>query len=126
MATLATDLSARLWSGGTCTRWIAIRGFANSSSVPPLPSFSQRDTLRTHQSPSEWQHSLPACLLALTGRDFHPLDFIKQFHLLHFWFLRFHTSPSAIASSRIPAKTLAADLGGTLERTTGMGRGALV
>ncbi len=29
-------------------------------------------------------------------------------------------------SSRIPAKTLAADLGGTLERTTGMGRGALV
>src|SRR5438874_12941453 len=54
-------------------------------------------TLRTHQSPGEWQHSLPACLLALTGRDSHPLDFIKQFHLLHFWFLRLHTSPSAIA-----------------------------
>jgi hypothetical protein len=32
----------------------------------------------------EWQHSLPACSLALAGRDLHPLDFIKQFHLLHF------------------------------------------
>jgi len=38
-------------------------------------------TLRTHQSPGEWQHSLPACSLALTGRDFHPLDSIEWFHL---------------------------------------------
>src|SRR6266446_3115942 len=36
-------------------------------------------TLRTHQSPGEWQHSLPACSLALAGRDFHPLDFFKWF-----------------------------------------------
>ena len=38
-------------------------------------------TLRTHQTPGEWQHSLPACSLALTGRDFHPLDFIEWFQL---------------------------------------------
>src|SRR5260370_13639542 len=36
-------------------------------------------TLRTHQSPGEWQHSLPACSLALARRDFHPLDFFKWF-----------------------------------------------
>src|SRR5260370_19432466 len=36
-------------------------------------------TLRTHQSPGEWQHSLPACSLALAARDFHPLDFFKWF-----------------------------------------------
>src|ERR1700730_8709735 len=43
MATLASDLSARLWPGGTYTRWIPSRSFTVSSSVPPLPSFSQRD-----------------------------------------------------------------------------------
>jgi hypothetical protein len=52
-------------------------------------------TLRTHQSPGEWQHSLPACSLALAVRDSHPLDFIKWFPLLHCWFLHFHASPSA-------------------------------
>src|SRR5215831_13303279 len=44
MARLTTDLSARLWSGGICTRWMTIRGFADLS-VPPLPSFSERDAL---------------------------------------------------------------------------------
>ena len=53
-------------------------------------------TLRTHQSPGEWQHSLPACSLALAGRVLHPLDFIKWFHLLHYWFLLFHAFPSAM------------------------------
>ena len=53
-------------------------------------------TLRTHQSPGEWQHSLPACSLALAVRDSHPLDFFKWFPLLHFWFLHFHAFPSAI------------------------------
>src|SRR6202166_5117059 len=43
-------------------------------------------TLRTHQSPDEWQHSLPACLLALAARDFHPLDSIEKFPLLHLGF----------------------------------------
>src|SRR5215813_5944552 len=86
---------------------MTIRGFTNSSLVPPLPSFPERDgaessrpasllsTLRTHQSPGEWQDSLPACSLALTGRDLHPLDFIRWFPLLHFWFLHFHAYPSA-------------------------------
>jgi hypothetical protein len=32
-----------LWPRGTCTRWIPSRGFTVSSSVSPLPSFSQRD-----------------------------------------------------------------------------------
>src|ERR1700681_367385 len=32
-----------LWPCGTCTRWIPSRGFTVSSSVPPLPSFPQRD-----------------------------------------------------------------------------------
>ena len=41
-------------------------------------------TLRTHRSPGEWQHSLPACSLALAGRDLHPLDSIKKFHRLIF------------------------------------------
>jgi hypothetical protein len=41
-------------------------------------------TLRTHQSPGEWQHSLSACMLALAVRGFHPLDSIKGFHRLIF------------------------------------------
>ncbi len=48
----------------------------------------------THQSPGEWQHSLPACSLALTGRDLHPLDINKWFPLFHFWFLHFHAFPA--------------------------------
>ena len=32
-----------LWRCGTCTRWIPSSGFTVSSSVPPLPSFPQRD-----------------------------------------------------------------------------------
>ena len=32
-----------LWPGRTYTRWIPFRGFTVSSSVPPLPRFSQRD-----------------------------------------------------------------------------------
>ena len=39
-------------------------------------------TLRTHWSPGEWQHSLPACLLDSDRRDLHPLDSIKKFHRL--------------------------------------------
>src|ERR1700752_4122806 len=32
-----------LWPCGTRTRWTPSRGFTVSSSVPPLPRFSQRD-----------------------------------------------------------------------------------
>ena len=56
-------------------------------------------TLRTHQSPGEWQHSLPACSLALAGRDSHPLDFIK-------WFPYFITGSST--STLIPARSVGA------------------
>jgi len=52
-------------------------------------------TLRTHQSPGEWQHSLPACMLALAVRDLHPLDSIKRFHRL-----LFGSSPSTLFPAR--------------------------
>ena len=62
--------------------------------VPSRPA-SLLCTLRTHQSPDDWQHSLAARSLALAVRDLHPLDFIKWFPLLHYWFLHFHAFPSA-------------------------------
>src|SRR5260370_37737163 len=62
-------------------------------------------TLRTHQSPGEWQHSLLACSLALARRDFHPLDFFKWFPLRHFWFLHLHAFPSAIGACRNEVRT---------------------
>ena len=76
-------------------------GIATSTDFGAEPSrpASLLCTLRTHQSPDEWQHSLPACSLALTGRDLHPLDFSKWFPLLHCWFLHFHAFPSAIGVS---------------------------
>src|SRR5579864_5793500 len=63
MATLATDLSARLWSGGTCTRWTVIRGFAKSTHLKVLLlQVSQREASRTRL----WLASGQAC------RDRHP------------------------------------------------------
>ncbi len=56
MARLTTDLSARLWSDGICTRWMTIRGFAyftNSSSSSKL--------FRT-RSRRYFCESFPACL----------------------------------------------------------------
>jgi hypothetical protein len=41
-----------LWPCGTCTRWTPSRGFTVSSSVPPLPSFSQRDNNAGSLDPS--------------------------------------------------------------------------
>src|SRR5580700_4882097 len=61
---------------------------------PSRPA-SLLSTLRTHQSPGEWQDSLPACSLAFAGRDSHPLDFIEWFPLFHFWFPHSHAYPSA-------------------------------
>ena len=52
-------------------------------------------TLRTHRSPGEWQHVLPACWLALAGRDSHPLDSTKRFHWL-ISALLFQAFPNAI------------------------------
>jgi hypothetical protein len=59
---------------------IATRDFGAESSRPA----SLLCTLRTHQLPGEWQHSLPACSLALAGQDFHPLDSVERFHQLKF------------------------------------------
>ena len=58
-------------------------------------------TLRTHQSPGEWQHSLSACVLALAVRDSHPLDSIKGFSPSHLRFLPFHAFPSSITMSAL-------------------------
>jgi hypothetical protein len=69
MARLATDLSARLWSGGSCTRWVTLRGFTNSSSVSspskllrtrdtPIPNWSQR-----------WSPSLASSVAAPSGQE---------------------------------------------------------
>jgi len=55
-------------------------------------------TLRIHQSPGEWQHSLSACVLALAVRDLHPLDSIKGFSPSHLRLLPFHAYPSAITT----------------------------
>src|SRR5258707_9084812 len=76
----------------TASAYAILTDFGAESSRPA----SLLCTLLTHQSPGEWQHSLPACSLALTGRDFHPLDFFKWFPLRHFWFLHLHAFPSAI------------------------------
>jgi hypothetical protein len=35
---------------GICTRWIPLSGFTYSASVPPLPSFPQRDKVLLHTS----------------------------------------------------------------------------
>src|SRR6266566_4434141 len=72
------------------TNSVGIATIKDFGAEPSRPA-SLLSTLRTHQSPGEWQDSLPACSLALAVRDLHPLDFIKRFHLLHFWFLHFHT-----------------------------------
>src|SRR5215471_5302506 len=66
MAKLTTDLSARLSSGGIYTRWMTIRGFANSSSVPPLPSFSERHN-RDSPSARPPLRSQPAKIASRSG-----------------------------------------------------------
>ena len=90
---------SQLWSypdaAFRSTNGVGIATIKDFGAEPSRPA-SLLCTLRTHPSPGEWQHSLPACSLALAGRDLHPLDFIKWFHLLHYWFLLFHAFPSAI------------------------------
>ena len=76
------------------TNGVGIATIKDFGAEPSRPA-SLLCTLRTHQSPGEWQHSLPACSLALAVRDLHPLDFIKRFPLCHF------SSPT---STLIPAR----------------------
>ncbi len=59
-----------LWPCGTYTRWTPSRGFTVSSSIPPLPRFSQRDNnvgpvkyFFEQTSPSTPKSGLPCSLL---------------------------------------------------------------
>src|SRR5437868_10652722 len=56
-------------------------------------------TLRTHQSPGEWQHSLPACLLDRAGLA--PAGFHQEVSPSHLRFLLLQTFPSAITMSAL-------------------------
>jgi putative transposase len=53
-------------------------------------------TLRTHQSPSEWQHSLPACLLGFDRTGLTPAGFHQEVSPSHLRFPLFQVLPSAI------------------------------
>src|SRR4030095_642157 len=53
-------------------------------------------TLRTHQSPGEWQHSLPVCLLDCDRAGLTPAGFHQEVSPFHLRFLLFQTFPSAM------------------------------
>jgi hypothetical protein len=56
-------------------------------------------TLRTHWSPGEWQHSLPACLLDCDRAGLTPAGFHQEVSPFHLRFLLFQAFPSAITMS---------------------------
>ena len=58
-------------------------------------------TLRTHQSPGEWQHSLPACLLDCDRAGLTPAGFRQEVSPFHLRILLFQTFPSAITMSAL-------------------------
>jgi hypothetical protein len=58
-------------------------------------------TLRTHQSPGEWQHSLPACLLVCDRAGLTPTGFQQEVSPFHLRFLLFQTFPSAMTMSAV-------------------------
>ena len=58
-------------------------------------------TLRTHQSPGEWQHSLPACLLDSDRAGLTPAGFHQEVSPFHLRFLLFQTFPSAMTMSAV-------------------------
>jgi hypothetical protein len=63
-------------------------------------------TLRTHQSPDEWQHSLPACLLDCDRAGLTPAGFQQEVSPFHLRFLLFQTFPSAITMSAVSSTSL--------------------
>ena len=75
------------------------RVFGAESSRPA----SSLCTLRTHQSPGEWQHSLPACVLGFDRAGLAPAGFHQGVSPSHFRFLLFHAFPSAITTSALSA-----------------------
>jgi hypothetical protein len=58
-------------------------------------------TLRTHQSPSGWQHSLPACLLDCDRAGITPAGFHQEVSPSHLRLLLFQTFPSAMTMSAL-------------------------
>jgi len=58
-------------------------------------------TLRTHQSPGEWQHSLPACLLDCDRAGLTPAGFHQEVSPSHSRFLLFQAFPSAMTMSAV-------------------------
>ena len=58
-------------------------------------------TLRSHQSPGEWQHSLPACLLDCDRAGLAPAGFHQEVSPLHLRFLLFQAFPSAMTMSAL-------------------------
>jgi hypothetical protein len=61
-------------------------------------------TLRTHQSPGEWQHSLPVCLLDCDRAGLTPAGFHQEVSPFHLRFLLFQTFPSAMTMSAVSSK----------------------
>ena len=53
-------------------------------------------TLHTHQSPGEWQHSLPACLLGFDRAGLAPVGLYQEVSPSHLQFPLFRVLPSAI------------------------------
>ena len=58
-------------------------------------------TLRTHQSPGEWQHSLPVCLLDCDRAGLTPAGFHQEVSPSHLRLLLFQTFPSAMTMSAV-------------------------
>jgi hypothetical protein len=58
-------------------------------------------TLRTHQSPGEWQHSLPVCLLDCDRAGLTPAGFHQEVSPSHSRFLLFQAFPSAMTMSAV-------------------------
>jgi hypothetical protein len=55
----------------------------------------------THQSPGEWQHSLPACLLDCGRAGLTPAGFHQEVSPSHLRFLLFQAFPSAMTMSAL-------------------------
>jgi hypothetical protein len=62
-------------------------------------------TLRTHWSPGEWQHSLPAYLLDSDRAGLTPAGFHQEVSPFHLRFLLFQAFPSAITMSAVQRST---------------------
>ncbi len=69
-----------------------------AESSPPASSLC---TLHTHQSPGEWQHSLPACLLDCDRAGLTPAGYPQEVSPSHLQFLLFQAFPSAITMSAV-------------------------